>query len=640
MKILCESDHPTIRYAAEELARCLSRITDEPVEAECCCGCEAGIKLGLMTDFPEVKVPKVADPELDDAILIDVKDGIGAITGINPRSVLIAAYRYLTELGCRWVRPGADGEYFPKLQSLPDVKVSETPSYRHRGVCIEGASGLEHVIGMIDWMPKLGFNGYFIQFREAHTFFDRWYSHAGSPILKGEHISIEQAREFTAEAVAEIKKRDLLYHAVGHGWTCEPFGIGGLGWEADHAEQPEEVTQYLAEVNGERKLWHGVALNTNLCYGNAKVREMVTDEIVSYSEKHPEIDIMHFWLADGANNHCECELCRDTRPSDFYVQMCNELDKKLTAKGLKTRIVFLIYVDLLWPPEKEKIANPDRFILMFAPITRTYSEPYAVEDPLPPIPPFVRNKLTFPRGVAENVALLRAWQKDFPGDSFDFDYHMMWDHFRDPGYIPVAKILSQDIRGLKDIGIDGYVSCQLQRAFFPTGLPMTVLGRDLWNRDIPYDDIADDYFASAFGPDGKLAQGYLESISYLFDPPYLRGETPKVCPENAENLAKIPDVVDAFMPTIERNMAPSPYAPLQRGGEGGVCWAKSWFYLKHSANLSKLLALACEAEALDRKELAKSRWEETCKYAWEHESELHPVLDVMFFINTLGGFFA
>lgn len=630
MRIVVESDHPTTRYAAEELQKYLTQATGRDVEfGECRCD-EGGldIHIGLSSGIDGVSPVEVPDPALDDAVDLVMMGEGGYIAGPNPRSVLLSVYRYLTEIGCRWVRPGGDGEYVPHLDSLPDVKVRETPSYRHRGVCIEGASSLEHVVDMIDWMPKLGFNGYFIQFREAHTFFDRWYAHSGSPVMKGEHISMEQARGFTAEVVAEIKKRGLLYHGVGHGWTCEPFGICGLGWEADATEYPPEVTQYLAEVNGERKLWQGVALNTNLCYGNAKARDMVTDEIVSYSQEHPEIDIMHFWLADGSNNHCECELCRDTRPSDFYVQMLNNLDEKLTAKGLKTRIVFLIYVDLLWPPEKEKIKSPDRFILMFAPITRTYSEPYAVEEPLPPIPPFERNKLEFPKGVAENIALLRAWQKDFPGDSFDFDYHMMWDHFRDPGYIPVSKILSQDIRGLKDIGIDGYVSCQLQRAFFPTGLPMTVLGRTLWSRDIAYDEIAEDYFSSAFGPDGKLAQGYLESISFLFDPRYLRGETPRICPESAANLAKIPDVVDAFMPTIEKNLSLD-----------NPCWAKSWLYLKHSAELSKLLAMAAEAEARDHKELAKAQWEEACKYAWEHEPELHPVLDVFFFINTLSWFF-
>jgi hypothetical protein len=620
MKIICESDHPTIQYAAAELARCLGRTMGKEIEAGCC---GEGIRLGLMSEFPEVQPPKVADPVLDDAIFIHVTGGVGIIAGINPRSVLLAVYRYLTELGCRWVRPGSDGEYIPHLDHLIDVEISETPSYRHRGVCIEGAVSVEHVTDMVDWLPKIGFNGYFIQFREGYEFFDRWYSH-----LDGRHISIEQAREFTGRVVAEIKKRDMLYHGVGHGWTCEPFGMSGLGWSASKGEPPAEAAQYLAQVNGERKLWGGVALNTNLCYGNATVREIVTDEIVDYSAKHPEIDIMHFWLADGSNNHCECELCRDTRPSDLYIRMLNELDAKLTAKGLPTRIVFLIYVDLLWPPETEKIANPDRFILMFAPITRTYSEPFATDVAIPKPPPFERNKLTFPRNVSENIGFLRAWQKSFPGDSFDFDYHMMWDHVRDPGYTPISEVLSKDIRGLRDIGIDGYVSCQLQRAFFPTGLPMTVMGRTLWDRDAAYDAIAVDYFASAFGPDGQLAREYLQTISELFDPPYLRGEKPKVSAESAAKLAKIASVADAFAPAIEKNLTIS-----------NPCWAKSWFYLKHSAAICKLLASACGAVARDDKQSANESWEATKRYVQEHEIELHPVLDVSQFIGTWGWFF-
>ena len=627
--IVCEGDDPTIRFACEELCRYLSAATGWKAEiGECVCD-DGGldIHVGLPASIG-LEAPEVADPEMDDAVMIEVCNGGGYIAGVQPRSVLLAVYLFLTELGVRWPRPGKDDEHVPKLDRLADVKLSERPSYRHRGICIEGAVSVEHVIDTVDWMPKVGMNGYFIQFREAHTFFDRWYAHTGNPLVEGRHITVEEAKGFTAEVVAEIEKRDLLYHGVGHGWTCEPFGIGGLGWEADNRELPEQTKKYLAEVNGERKLWGGVALNTNLCYGNDEVRRLVTDEIVDYSAKHPEIDIMHFWLADGSNNHCECELCRDTRPADFYVRMLNELDEKLNEKGLKTRIVFLIYVDLLWPPEKDKIKNPDRFMLMFAPITRTYSQPFATDVAIPEPSPFVRNKLKFPSNVAENIGFLKAWQKDFSGDSFDFDYHLMWDHLRDPGYTQICDVLYKDIRGLRDIGIDGYISCQLQRAFFPTGLPMAVMAQTLWDRDADYEHIIADYFDTSFGPDGKLARAYLEKISELFDPPYMRGEKPKVNPEAAEKLAKVAGVVDEFLPTIERNIK-----------SDNACWAKSWFYLKESAAICKLLASAVEAAARDEKDLAKQRWEATQHYVREHEMAIHPALDVMHFIGTLGWYF-
>ena len=85
---------------------------------------------------------------------------------------------------------------------------------------------------------------------------------------------------------------------------------------------------------------------------------------------------MQFWLADDAGNQCECDGCKDTIPSDFYVQILNDVDRRMTEEKLDAKIVFLIYLDLLWVPEKERIIHEDRFVLMFAPISRTYSRTY------------------------------------------------------------------------------------------------------------------------------------------------------------------------------------------------------------------------------------------------------------------------
>ena len=85
---------------------------------------------------------------------------------------------------------------------------------------------------------------------------------------------------------------------------------------------------------------------------------------------------LQFWLADDAGNQCECDGCKDTIPSDFYVQILNEVDRRMTEEKLDAKIVFLIYLDLLWVPEKERIIHEDRFVLMFAPISRTYSRTY------------------------------------------------------------------------------------------------------------------------------------------------------------------------------------------------------------------------------------------------------------------------
>jgi hypothetical protein len=620
-------DDEPIRFAAGELRKYLNmatgeeiavrkRKTYEPAGRELWLGTFAG--LGLGADTPD-----------DDAIRIDAGKKGGLIAGSNPGSVVLAAYRFLTELGFRWVRPGKKGVLVPSLRSpiSKRVRVDERAAYRHRTVCIEGASGWRHVRDMIDWMPKVGFNSYFVQFREGYTFFDRWYSHQENPLIKKERFTVTDARAMTRRIWDECGRRGMRVHMVGHGWTCEPFGIMGLGWYTHKGPIPAYVRRRLAEVDGKREFWRGVPMNTNLCYGDDSTRRIMADAVADYAAKHPHVDIIHLWLADGSNNHCECAKCREHHPADLYVKLLNEVDAELTRRNLSARIVFLIYVDLLWPPRKQRFVNPDRFILMFAPITRTYTDSFAGsigsgESP----PPFRRNKLKMPKSVAENLAFLRAWRRTFKGDSFDFDYHLMWDHFKDLGGIGLAKVLHADVRALRDAGLNGFNSCQVQRCFFPSGLLMTVMGRTLWNRDLTYDEIAIDHFKSAFGKDWRKVKRHLAQLSELFDPPFLRRERNESDRKDTlRKLDRLPAAIQRFKPVIEANLRlPEP------------CHAQSWAYLKEHADICLALAPVVEAAALADEASLIETWNRLLDLLRRKERRVHPVLDVCLMIKTIG----
>lgn len=131
-----------------------------------------------------------------------------------------------------------------------------------------------------------------------------------------------------------MAKRSILYHAVGHGWTCEPLGLNGLGWDPVTDTVDQKYRQYLALLNGKRELFQGIPLNTSLCYSNSEARKIMAESVVEYLENNPAVDILHFWLADDMNNQCECDACKTVRPSDFYVMMLNELDELLTQKEI------------------------------------------------------------------------------------------------------------------------------------------------------------------------------------------------------------------------------------------------------------------------------------------------------------------
>ena len=633
LKIARISYDPVISYAAEELKRCLEIMDpSQPVLLLTYPTYRSDLKEALWVGMDPAfagAVPEVPVAELDDAIAIEVEGGCGFITGANPRAVLIAVYRYLRALGAAWVRPGRDGEVLPSCDvRRRTVSIRETPSCRHRGICIEGSVSLEHVCEIIDWMPRVGLNAYFNQFMIPATFYERWYEHYLNPTLtpyQVDHADIEGIRDST---VLEIKRRGLLYHATGHGWTCEPFGISGTGWDADREHPvPEESRPFLALVNGKRELSGNIPLNTNLCYSNPEVRERMSDAVVNYCLERPEVDYIHVWLADGFNNHCECENCVTKRPADWYIDILNLIDQKMTAKGLKTRVVFLMYFDLYWPPVESKLDNPDRFVLMFAPITRTYSKSLGKAGDLDPkkLPAYQRNQNQMPRSVEENLCWLRQWQQFFPGDCFDYDYHYMWDHLRDTAHMSMNQVLFEDMKSMDKLGMNGMISCQNQRVWMPSGFGMAAMAAALWDRNTDYQQMADEYFAAAFGPDGSLVKDYLEELSRLMTPAYFRREMGDVSPEAAENFQQVPCLTGEFVSVILDNLdRPLPKAQHQ-----------SWVYLDFHRRFTELLAATAQLLAQGNREEALNRFQRVCRYLQDHELEIADVFDVYEFQATI-----
>jgi len=582
-------DHPTISFAASELVRLLKEMDSHAVlDVRKYPIYDRNVKNAIWVGF-DGSVEKSAD----DRIFISVTNCDGIISGSNERSVLIAVYRFMYELGCRYLRPGKDGEKIPKRAlTYTDITVTidETASYRHRAVCIEGTVSSEHVYNMIDWLPKVGMSGYFTQFLTPSTFFKQYYrrfSDCSDDIHNGIDLSEDDIQGILRVLQDEITKRSLHYFSVGHGWNCAPFGLKASGWDKYEGEPPEEITEILAQVDGKRSFRGGVPLNTNLCYSNPFVREKMTDSVVEYCKHHPESNHVCFWLADGMNNHCECEECQKNPPSDYYVMMLNAIDQKLTAAGLDTKIVFAAYNDTMWTPENEKIRNPNRFLIMFAPISRSYSTSYADVDLGAAVEPalYVRNQNVMTTSVSTAVAMFQKWKTEQScEDSVLFDYHLMWDHHYDPGYYSAAKILQKDMANLDRIGVNGMVSCQLQRIALPTALPMYCMVKTLWNKNLTFREIAAEYFTASFGMYAAVVEKYMETLSELFEPEILRGEKPFDPTVMIAQYQRAKMVVDDFKENyIEKRKADS----------------KDWEYLFYHAEAVKIFADAYMARFAD-----------------------------------------
>jgi len=580
-----------LRFAARELKRYLKAMTGRTVRSRAESSYQpgaAGVWVGRMDAFPHVVSARlITNPHpFDDAIFVTARDGHAVVAGVNPRSVLFAAYRYLEELGCRWFRPGRAGERVPHAIDPLAVRVAleESPSYRHRCICIEGSCSEKHVRAMIDYAAKRGFNAYFFQFRDSWAFFKRWHSQEQPRGRKTTPFSPQDASAICDRLKDEISKRGMIVHRVGHGWTCEPFGIGGGDWLATGTRPPRDVRKYLALVDGRRSFHKGVPINTQLCYSNPRVRTIMARAVADYAETHPDEEVVHFWLADGSNNFCECSRCRDTRPSEFYVMILNDIDELLVERGLSTRVVFLAYVDLLWAPQEQRIKNPDRFILMFAPITRDYSMSFADDrSGTTKVGPYVCNRLEFPTSPRANLKLLRGWVEHFKGDCVDFDYHLWSAQARDPGQMSLAKVLFEDVSALGKLGMAGFISCQLTRVCFPTGIYMHVMGKGLWDSQLSFREETERYFADLFGSAGSQVCSYLNRVSSLWNSALVWGEKrdPASRKTVLQALSKLQALVKRSLPLMERSA----------GGSDPIV-AEAWRLLvEHAWYLRKLAEL-------------------------------------------------
>jgi hypothetical protein len=379
----------------------------------------------------------------------------------------------------------------------------------------------------IDFSPKVGNNVYMMEFRIPMPYYRNYYYHFQNEENRpAEPISETTVLQWKRQCESEIAKRGLQFHDIGHGFCVDAFGIDSAGaWKPmDQSDITPEQRQYLAEINGERALFGGRPANTNFCMSNPKARRMVADYVADYAENHSNIDYLHVWLADATKNHCECAECRKKIPSDWYMMLMNDIDDALSAKDLDTRIVFIVYTETTWPPLTERINNPKRFSILFAPISRSYIQSLPESDRHHDIRPFELNKMTLPDSLGEYLAYFAEWRKFWHGSAFAYEYHFWWHFNSDLGGTQLARRISEDIGVYKEHSINGIVEDGSQRVFFPTGLVFYTYARTLFDTSLTPMEIAEEYFKCAFGEDWRDFYHYLDNISSLFGVEYLEGK--------------------------------------------------------------------------------------------------------------------
>jgi len=634
MRVFVLDPSPAVALAAEELARCLEAMSGVPVKIARASRVGSAVGIYVATGKAKgvaVAPPEVEDPEWDDGWTIQSVGQSLVLAGVNPRSTLMACYEYLRRLGAEWLWPGADGECLPRIDEIPlsGFDVSEKAASRHRGVCIEGAPALEHVFDMVEWLPRVGMNAYFLQFQVSGYFWRQWYRHDSNPTWsERRNLTDAECAELDEAVVKAIKQRGLVLHRVGHGWTAAALGLPCNGWDTYDGELSEETQELIAEVGGCRALWDGVPINTELCYSREDARRRLIEEILEYASRHPEVDVLHVWLSDAVNNHCECAECSRQEPSDWYVTVLNELSRRLRDVAPKMKLAFLAYLDTLWPPRHSKLdLSYGNLVYMFAPISRCYGHNLCHVDcgtvrrlERPRV-----NQMVMPSDNLDNQKLLSLWDSIRPRDCFAYDYHFMTVWLEDALAVNMPELVVADVADYRAEGVSGIVNCCTQRAFYPNGWAYTVMARSLWGRLAGPDD-KNLYFALAYGEGAPIALDFLEGLNKISGPPVHR-----LSWWNAADEAMIAGVLAFVMDQRARLEA-------GRGRAKGNAQTRSWQLILHYRQLLEFLCRATIHRRADRMEEAKVELRLAERFVQTTERDTAPALDTFLIMQFLTNF--
>jgi len=197
----------------------------------------------------------------------------------------------------------------------------------------------------------------------------------------------------------------------------------------------------------------------------------------------------------------------------------------------------------------------------------------------------------------------------------------MWDHILDAGGEGVSKILSQDLKNLGALGMNGFISCQLQRNFFPTSLAMTVMAKTLWNEKADFEQIRRELYKSTFGEEHlEELCDYFSTLSRGFDVGAIRNTKVYNIDEFKANMQTTIEAMNSIKTLIDSQL-----------NSENECQRSSWEYLSHHREIYLLLAKSILARANGDEEAGKCYLDEAHLLNWRLEELIQPVFDCMFF---------
>ena len=385
------------------------------------------------------------------------------IAGLERKGVLNGVFRYLEELGMRWISPDQPQAVWPNNVKAwnASLHIVESPHFEFRGMYYADSkqAGTDD---LLIWMTRNRLN-------------------MGSAGLSG---------------AAFAKKLGLKLVGGGHLFQkiMDPdreFKPGVKLYDA----HPEWFPLMHDNMRCRGKGY--------LCMSNPKGRKYLVENVKQMILKDADwLDIFRFWPADSWGQGCCCRECRKIgNNADLYLLLVHELRQAMDAAHaqgkLRHRIgmFFICYEgSSIYPPPTRPL--PKGFDLEMNwmevwPINRCYAHRQA--------DPTCREfNLHYWRDLC-------GWRKTFPGKIVMGEYYNVSQYF-DMATV-FAEVMRADFKDYARIGIAGAQYMHVApKHWGPRALTNWQFGRLLWNPGSVTRNMQADFFKQRFGALGPMAE--------------------------------------------------------------------------------------------------------------------------------------
>jgi hypothetical protein len=223
------------------------------------------------------------------------------------------------------------------------------------------------------------------------------------------------------------------------------------------------------------------------------------------------------------------------------------------------------------------------------------------------------------------VQRLADWRAVFGGDSFCYDYHLMWANWQQMTDTRIARIYHQDLQQFKALGLDWIVSCQSFRVFYPTGMAMSVLAESLWDPDLSWEERRARFLRAAYDEHASYVGEYLDKLEMYLDTGDPHWRTPPLSNADEAKLA----ACAAFLDRSHAEICARQKDTLQRASK------KSMELLGYHARLLKYVVRAYQARLAGDEEQARATFDEAAAFLRRTEPKYSGYIDTMLALRYL-----